>query len=265
MTEKNVTIIVKKSRRTHAGHHGGAWKVAYADFVTAMMAFFLVLWIIGQSKETRAAIAGYFRDPGVFEQARANGPIPGGDAGRNPAAVRRDVRLPDNDSERRRLLEEAARRVRAALARLPQLDRLKQQIEIQVTSEGLRIELVDSSEAVFFDNGSSTVKAPTRRLLLVIAEEIAKLEKPVIIEGHTDSRPYERSGGYTNWELSADRANAARRVLLERLHPGQVGGIRGFADVALRVPGDALDPRNRRVSLVVQAAGATLSMPVSGR
>jgi chemotaxis protein MotB len=253
---KNAPVIIIKKKRGHGhGHHGGAWKVAYADFVTAMMAFFLVMWIVGQSKAVKAGVAGYFRNPGVLENERSNGILPGGDEGVSanaPPKLDADKAGAEGNADERKMLQKKADALRALLARTPEFKDLQKQIEIQLTKEGLRIELIESSEALFFDTGSASLKADTVRLLGVIAKELGALKNSVIIEGHSDSRRYSTSGIYTNWELSADRANAARRAMEDNgLHPHQVSEVRGYADTRLRVPGDPLDAQNRRVSIIV--------------
>jgi chemotaxis protein MotB len=254
---KNAPVIIIKKKKGHGhGHHGGAWKVAYADFVTAMMAFFLVMWIVGQSKAVKAGVAGYFRNPGVLENERSNGILPGGDEGVSEnAPPKLDADTGDGASgnaDERAMLQKKAEALRALLARTPEFKDLQKQIEIQLTKEGLRIELIESSEALFFDTGSASLKADTVRLLGVIAKELGALKNNVIIEGHSDSRRYSTSGVYTNWELSADRANAARRAMEENgLYPHQVSEVRGYADTHLRVPDNPLDAQNRRVSIIV--------------
>jgi chemotaxis protein MotB len=253
---KNTAVVIVKKKRGHGhGHHGGAWKVAYADFVTAMMAFFLVLWIVGQSKPVKAGVAGYFRDPGVLEQARSTGILPGGNEGVSPNATPK-VESPQGikvqTADERAALEKKAATLRQMLARTPEFKSLLEQIEIQVTSEGLRIELIETSDSLFFDTGSAVLKPETVRLLTAIAGELSSLPNPIVLEGHSDSRRYSTSGVYSNWELSSDRANAARRVMEQGgLHPGQIGEVRGYADTRLRVKANPLDPRNRRVSIVV--------------
>jgi chemotaxis protein MotB len=246
-------VIVKKRRGGHGGHHGGAWKVAYADFVTAMMAFFLVLWILGQSKAVKAAIGQYFRDPGVFDQARSDGPIPGGAAGldpESPPAPRRE-RTPVGYEDEGKALEKSAHAIRQALAAMPELAAMTKGVDIFMTAEGMRIELQEVSDSTFFDSGSAVPEPGTERVLESIARELAAVPNDIIIEGHTDSRQYQATAGqYTNWELSTDRANAARRVMMKSVGRS-VRGIRGYADTFLRFP-DPLDPRNRRVSILVR-------------
>ena len=261
-------IIVKRKKASHHGHHGGAWKVAYADFVTAMMAFFLVMWLVGQSKAIKSAVAGYFRDPGIFDQARSDGPIAGGDLKLAPeAAPKNEAASGDGMAESERAaLEETARRIRQRIADSPDLRALGKQIEITVTRDGLRIELVDAETQTFFASGSAALAAGTEKVLQLIARELGALKNSILVEGHTDSRPYAVTDIYSNWELSADRANAARRVM-ERsgLHDGQVRGVRGYADRQLRVAESPLDPRNRRVSVVVEHLYKASSLPAGVR
>ena len=255
--QQHAPIIVVRKKPRHAGHHGGAWKVAYADFVTAMMAFFLVMWLVTQSKDVRASIAGYFRDPGVFDYQKSKGMLPGGtpgmEAGRAPEASASAEAL----SRERQALGDAADRIRQGLLKAPEVATLRDQIEFIITSEGLRIELVERAGSSFFDSGSIVLRGESERILTIIAREVGKLTNDIVIEGHTDSRQYANGASYGNWDLSADRANAARRVMVrEGLHDGQLRGVRGFADTQLHRAGDPLDPRNRRVSIVVRSQAA---------
>ncbi len=250
-------IVVKKAAHAHHAHHGGAWKVAYADFVTAMMAFFLVMWIVGQSKQTKEAIAGYFRDPVAFENktGAGSGVLPGADSGLQGGG--RPVPAPPTDvKSATATLERAAEHLREALSHAPEFAALKDRIEIQVTNEGLRIELLEAPNDGFFASGSAAIKPDTVLILTIIAQELGKLTNQVAVEGHTDQRPYTAGQQYSNWELSSDRANAARRVLEEAgLNKGQVTEVRGFASTHLRVPSDPLAPQNRRISIVVRRNG----------
>ena len=254
MSKGPPVVIVKKRDHGRHGHHGGAWKVAYADFVTAMMAFFLVMWLTGQSPQVKAAVAGYSRDPGVFETTRAQGVLPGGTQGLSETGVTPGG-VPDSVEAARAVLERAAENLRQALARVPALKALEDRIEITVTAEGLRIELLENANNSFFAVGSARLLPETEALLHVIARELSTLGNPVALEGHTDSRAYTAGNGYGNWELSTDRANAARRAMVGGgLRSEQVDAVRGFADTRPRFPGDTLDPRNRRISIVVQSS-----------
>ena len=257
MKNPSVVIIKKVKKGGHGGHHGGAWKVAYADFVTAMMAFFLVMWLVAQSNAVKAAVAGYFTDPGIFDYQKSNSPIAGGESGIDPDAP---PKIRTSDSKvvvgvgDAKALEQMAGQIRQMLEETPEFKGLQKQIEIQMTSDGLRIELLEGDEGTFFDSGSSHVRDSTERLLTAIAKELGALQNPIILEGHTDAQPFSRSGFYTNWELSADRANSARRIMeAGGLHGHQVVGVRGFADTHLRVADKPFDSRNRRVSIIVMS------------
>ena len=248
MSNKNQPIIVIKKKVVHGGHHGGAWKVAYADFVTAMMAFFLVMWLVGQTQEVKSAVAGYFSDPVAFAQAVAIGVLPGG------AGVDKNAPgTPNTVEEAHAVLEAAASQIRERLGEIPSLAELRDQVEFTVTPEGLRIELVDADQSSFFDSGSSVLRGESNTLLGVIGRELSALENEIVIEGYTDSTPYASTARYTNWELSADRANAARRSMEQQGLPrARVASVIGHADRLLRHPDDPSNSRNRRVSILVK-------------
>jgi chemotaxis protein MotB len=253
-------IIIRKKKHGHAAHHGGAWKVAYADFVTAMMAFFLVMWLMAQKQEVKASIGGYFRDPGLFDYQKSQGILPGGGKPGVEPGNAPEPAPPSNAAaslkKERDVLAQAAERIKQSLTKVPEFKTLRDQIEFVVTSEGLRIELVERSGSSFFDSGSAVLRGESERILTVIAGELGHLQNDVVIEGHTDSRPFSNGERYGNWELSADRANAARRVMEGHgLGARQVRAVRGFADTALHIK-DSLDPRNRRVSIVVRSQAA---------
>jgi len=235
--EKSRPIIVVKKKSGHGGHHGGAWKVAYADFVTAMMSLFIVLWLLNTSKPIREAISGYFKDPNGT--ASKMGTALSG-AGEN------FVLTMDNMPKLKDQLEKKIRQMN-------DFDKLKSHVEMTVTSEGLRIELSESAAGTFFDSGSAKLNADGRDLLITLAQELANLPNKLSIEGHTDSKPYPGTANYTNWELSADRSNAARRLMQGNgIGPDQITQVRGFADQRLRKPENPLDPSNRRISIIVQ-------------
>ncbi len=232
-------------------HHGGAWKVAYADFVTAMMALFIVLWIVGQSQAVRQAVAAHFRDPLALPPG-GGAVLPGAPVLAAPGAPPGGIREADAERER---LEAIASSLRAQLHEPAHLATLQDKIQIEVTRDGLRVQLVETGQGVFFDVGSARVKPATREVLSIIAHEIGRLPNQVVLEGHTDTRPY---GGdplpsYGNWELSADRANAARRILDAcGLRPGQIEAVVGYADRRLANAADPLDAANRRISIIVR-------------
>lgn len=241
--------VIKKKHGGH-GHHGGAWKVAYADFVTAMMAFFLVMWIIGLSQNIKEAVAAYFKDPVGFMKAVEAGKL-AFNVGAEGGAVKAKVDL-DNDQAAEKLkLEQVKKEIEKVIHGVPEFKHLKPYVQLQVVDEGLRIELLESSRAVFFQTGSAEVNPQARQLLGRIAQHLSKIPNRVIIEGHTDSLPFTR-GDMTNWELSVNRANSARRVLeAAGLPKGQVFEVRGYADNKLRIPDNPRHYSNRRISLLI--------------
>jgi len=230
-------IIVIKKKGGHGGHHGGAWKVAYADFVTAMMALFIVLWLLNSSKQIQEAVGGYFKDPtGTAKQVGSD----------MAGAADNFVVTKDNMEQLKEQLQKAIREV-------PKFDKLKNHIDMTVTNEGLRIELTESAAGTFFDSGSAKISDDGSNFLKTLAEELGKLPNKLALEGHTDSKQYAAGSNYGNWELSADRANAAGRLMQQMgIREDQVTQVRGFADQRLRKPQDPMDPSNRRISLIVQ-------------
>ena len=255
--DQTAPIIIKKKKGGHGGSHGGAWKVAYADFVTAMMALFIVLWIVGQNQSVKSAISEYFKDPVAFnEKVKASGGTgilpdfspPGAKGGDQPPALYVSQNQP-NDLKQ---LEEEKKKIEEIIKNTPAFDKFKGQVDISITDEGLRIELVDNSSGLFFDVGSARLKPETVQLLGMMGAEIGKMPNRVIVEGHTDARPFV-SPGYSNWELSADRANVARKILSEKgLRKDQVQEVTGFADQRLRRPNNPMDYSNRRVSILIK-------------
>ncbi|MFZ0522553.1 MAG: flagellar motor protein MotB [Candidatus Acidiferrales bacterium] len=236
MTAKAPIIVIKK-KGTHGGHHGGAWKVAYADFVTAMMALFIVLWLLNSSKQVQEAVGGYFKDPTGTSKKVGSDMLGSGE---------NFIVSQDNMAQLKEQLQKAIREV-------PNFDKLKNHIDMTVTNEGLRIELTESASGTFYEPGSAKLNADGQSLLILLAQELGKLPNKIAVEGHTDAQAYAPSSNYSNWELSADRANAARRMMQESgLGESQVSQVRGFADQQLRKPTAPLDPANRRVSLIVQ-------------
>ncbi len=270
-------IVIKRARKKggHEAHHGGAWKVAYADFVTAMMALFIVLWIVANNVTIRASVADYFRDPGAMHKT-SSGVLSGNNTMR-PFSDSPPLQAPSNpnqtkpqdektaalqQAEMEKLREEGEKLIKT-IAAIPDLAKFKDQIQITLTKEGLRIELIEQSEGLFFDIGSAHLKPDAAQLLKLIAGRIGSFPNDVTIEGHTDSRPYVRSG-YNNWDLSTDRANAARRVLEENgIRDKQITGVNGYADRRLKNPAKPLDFSNRRVTILV-AFSTTVGTPDAG-
>ncbi len=231
-------IIIKRKKGGHGGHHGGAWKVAYADFVTAMMALFIVLWLLSSSEQVQKAVGGYFTDPQGKGKDIGNG-LRG--AGSESLPIHRD--------DMKKLKE----KLEQAVKDTGSLEKIKDHIVITVTGEGLRVELIEDEKGTFFGSGSPEPTSYGKDLLSTLAEEIGKLPNKVTMEGHTDSRPFAARTDYSNWELSTDRANAARRWMQQRgVKADQVTQVRGFADQSLRDPEHPEDASNRRITLIIQ-------------
>ncbi|MGA2371821.1 MAG: flagellar motor protein MotB [Candidatus Korobacteraceae bacterium] len=230
----NPQPIVIKRISGHGGHHGGAWKVAYADFVTAMMALFIVLWLMNSSKPIQEAISGYFKDPA------GTGKLTG-------------TNKPPTHEVSKDSLDKVKAELEKAIRQVANFEKVKDHIELTVTSEGLRIEMLESKNGTFFESGQTDPNGDGRELMMTIAEELGKVPNKISIEGHTDSQPFSARANYTNWELSADRANASRRLMQQHgLRADQVAQVRGFADQQPRNAKDASDPANRRITVIVQ-------------
>ena len=240
-------IIVIKKVSGHGGHHGGAWKVAYADFVTAMMALFIVLWLLNSSVKVKKAVAGYFQDPLSSHTETGSDKVGNDDS------------IPIDKKNVEKLKEQ----IEKAIKQRPDLEKLAKQIEITITPEGLRIELIEDKSGTFFQSGSAQLSQSGQELLSMLAGQLKPLPNKLLLEGHTDAQPYSEENGYTNWELSADRANSARRLLqADGVGKDQISQVRGYADQLLRVKNDPMDPSNRRVSLIVQWANGAPLPPV---
>jgi chemotaxis protein MotB len=239
-------IIIIKKKGAHGGHHGGAWKVAYADFVTAMMAVFIVLWLMNSSKQLQVAVGGYFKDPtGTSKKVGTN--LTG--AGENFSLTKQNM-------------AELKEQLQKSIHRITNLENLRKNIEMTVTAEGLRIELLESEKGTFFESGSSVPNQSGKEMLILLAAELGKVPNHISVEGHTDAKPFSGVGNYGNWELSTDRANAARRLMQESgLRADQVSQVRGFADQRLRNQGNPMDASNRRISIIVQYISKDLGAP----
>jgi chemotaxis protein MotB len=237
-------IIVKRRKSGHGGHHGGAWKVAYADFVTAMMALFIVLWLTTSSDEVKKAVGGYFVDPSGV----------GKSVGTDLAGSGEGLMLRQED------MQKLQSKIEQAFKKVPEFQKqLKNQVQMTVTGEGLRIEFLETEDGLFFQSGSPSPTPGGTSMLTSLAHEVAKVQSGLMIEGHTDSKPFAGTRNYTNWELSADRANAARRIMQTAgVRPDQVSQIRGYADhrgyadQKPLTPGHPEGPSNRRISIVVR-------------
>ncbi len=237
MTGDNPPIIIIRKKGGHAAHHGGAWKVAYADFVTAMMALFIVLWLMNSSDQAKKAISAYFTDPSGTAHLIGSANAGSGET----------LKLTKDD------MTNLKDKLEAEIKKSPELAALKDNVEMTVTGEGLRIELIETERGLFFDSGSPHPSAAGREMIERLAQELAKLPNDLMIEGHTDSKPFAGGGDYSNWELSADRANASRRMMDRAGVPDErFKQVRGYADRSLRVKDHPEDPSNRRITVIVR-------------
>ncbi len=266
MAKEVAPIIIKKKKGHGHGHHGGAWKVAYADFVTAMMAFFMVMWIVNLSDEVRAEVEGFFNDPvGYNNKTRNKITI---DAPAIPRAMKTEVEprrykrivkkvgpgasKPVMQAENKLMHKIKKQLERIAAAHLdPELKKLMDSIKITITNEGLLIEFIEKTSEMFFELGSAQVRPDAKKLFLKVAEVLSETSRKLIIDGHTDSKAY-ASRMYDNWDLSGDRALALKRILLEgKIHPKMILAVRANADKKLRYPEDPYHFSNRRVSILL--------------
>jgi chemotaxis protein MotB len=273
-SKKLQPIIVKRVKKGGHGHHGGAWKIAYADFVTAMMAFFLLMWLLGSTTEgDKKGIADYFNSPlkisllggsgsgdsssvirgGGTDLTRSSGQVKQGDV----EAKKRIINLQALKAEQRRAemarLQAVREKVEDVLAANPKLAALRSQIRLDMTADGLRIQIVDEFNRAMFDSGSAVVQPHMRELLREIGAVLAEVPNRLTLEGHTDAQPF-ASGerGYSNWELSSDRANASRRELVAGgLPDDHVLRVQGLASSQPFEAADPASPANRRISIIV--------------
>ncbi len=246
--EVPVRIIIRKKKGRHP-HHGGAWKVALADFMTAMFALFLVMWLVTQSTDIRSAVAGYFQDPLGRSDEFGSSIMPGEGA---QASTVRPLTAPDVVNMRRDRMERFAEQIKKEMEKFPDLAEVRDHVEIEITDEGLRIQLTEDPKGVFFETGSPALSPRGQEILALLGHQLGRWSNEVRIDGYTDARPYSGGSRYTNWELSADRSNAARRILTSSgLHAGQITQIRGHADRDLKDPSDPLAAKNRRIAITM--------------
>jgi chemotaxis protein MotB len=289
MSEDNARpIIVVKRKKNAAGHHGGAWKVAYADFVTAMMAFFMVMWLVASvTKEQRAAMFEYFHNPSM-EQGQSLKAAPGqaGPGGASTSLIKlggginapkptpegreplnQTVNVPDRakaadakaaDAKEKEQLQSLLEDLRKAIAVGQVLEPFKDQLLLDITPEGLRIQIVDKQNRPMFDAGSSALKDYTTQILAEVAKYLNGVPNRISLSGHTDALPFSGTTKlYSNWELSADRANAARRALIAGgLDEQKIARVVGLASSVLFVKDEPLNPINRRISIIVMTRRA---------
>jgi chemotaxis protein MotB len=271
--ENNQPIIVKRIKKVAGGHHGGAWKIAFADFATAMMAFFLVMWLMTvATPEQKKLISGYFQDPVGFSESASphvidlgGTPTPSPDRTLNDEP--QDEQTPAEDAQadvdklqaesiaeevERERLELLLQELQTKVEENPQLQNFKDQILFEITQDGLRIQIMDAENRPMFATGSARLQPYFEDILLAMTETISAVPNKISVSGHTDAQPFVGRGGYGNWELSADRANAARRVLIAGGYDdGQVARVVGYASSALFDRDEPLNPINRRIDIVV--------------
>lgn len=259
-------IIVRRVKKVTKGDAGGSWKVAFADFAIAMMAFFLVLWLTtATTPEQKASIEGYFRDPVGFLEGGSTSPIDlgGSDSVVESASTERGdtdspIQLDDEQIEsladqlELRQLEELYQDLKEEVRKNDTLQQFRDQLLVDITDEGLRIQIVDRSQRPMFDSGSAQLKYYSQDILFELAKLLGSVTNKLSITGHTDATPYTGRAGYTNWELSADRANTARRALVAGgVSAGQIARVVGLSDSVLFDQENPRAPVNRRISIIV--------------
>ena len=268
--DNNQPIIVKRVKKTAGGHHGGAWKIAFADFMTAMMAFFLVMWLMSSATpEQKRAISGYFQDPIGFTESASphvidlgGTPTPSPDRTLNPeidpTVPQADVQIDGDQVEtlaeqiERERLELLLQELQNKVDENPELERFKDQILFEITKDGLRIQIMDDENRPMFALGSAQLQPYFEDILLAMGDTIRAVPNKISISGHTDAKPYAGNGDFGNWELSASRANAARRTLVAGRYPEeQIARVVGYASSALFDRKNPLNPINRRIDILV--------------
>ena len=278
--DEKPTVIVRRVKKIQGGgHHGGSWKVAYADFVTAMMAFFLVMWLVGAlTTKQREAVSDYFKNPSPLKGTSPapapgmNGPGgasnsmiklggtmelpkgPGDEFTRDPADQRSEA---DKRMQDRQRLEQLMQELKEAIDKSQALEPFKDQLLLDITPEGMRIQIVDKQNRPMFDLGSAALMPYTREILLELSEYLNHVPNRISITGHTDTTAYSMRTGYSNWELSADRANAARRTLISGgMAEDKVTRVVGLSSSVLFDKANPQNPINRRISIVVMSRQA---------
>lgn len=246
--KENPVIIVKKIKKGHGGgHHGGAWKVAYADFVTAMMAFFLVLWLVAMlSIDTKKAVAEYFRSHTIFKGTEAGGATGFSTMVGGPVKI-------DADEGGIKSRDKRFELITAKLNKMVEekLGEYREQVMVFTTSDGVRLELIEKDQSPMFESGTAKLMPGGEDVIAALAEVLGEFPNAIAIEGHTDRSRYP-GGNYTNWELAADRANMARRQLVSKgFEAAKITRVTSYAD-AVPLRDDPFDPANRRVSILVE-------------
>jgi chemotaxis protein MotB len=260
-----VIVVKKKNKHGEHPHHGGAWKVAYADFVTAMMAFFLLLWLLSNTtKEQKMGIAHYFNPPNNSTQMGGGDGIMGGNSvvaseGHAPtetpvvppsADVKDDIATQASEDA---MFKQVAEDLKKQVMNVPELRAMAQNMLVDLTPEGLRITITDSGDRPLFENGSARMFDYTQRMVALVASTLAGLPNDIAVGGHTDSVPYRGADlAYTNWELSADRAQAARRIMVKEGIPmRRMARVAGYAGQQPLLADHPEDQRNRRITMIV--------------
>lgn len=266
-------IVIKRIKKVAGGHHGGAWKIAYADFVTAMMAFFLLMWLLGSSTKSQLeGISEYFKTPlkvafmGGSSVGESNSIIKGGgtDLTRQNGQVKKGEIIKDDPASKQAMkiikekielekLEGLKKKIEDAIEANPQIKKFSDQLLLDITSEGLRIQIVDEQNRPMFASGKAELQPYTRAILRDIGKMLNDVNNRISLSGHTDAKPFPSGEkGYSNWELSADRANASRRELIVGgMDPNKVLQVVGLSSAVLYDKVDPLNPINRRISIVV--------------
>lgn len=264
MAGEDQPIIIKRKKKVVGGHHGGSWKVAFADFATAMMAFFLVLWLTSTaSPEQKRAVEGYFRDPVGFTEGGSPNPVDlegsasvvkeaTQDIAESQIQIKDEVVDQLSDTLEKRRMQELFQELKQRIEQNKTLQEFKDQLLIDITDEGLRIQIVDRSGRPMFDSGRAELKYYSQEILFELAKTLGSVNNKLSITGHTDATPFNGRPGYTNWELSADRANTARRALVAGgVRSEQIARVVGLSDSVLFDKKNPTAPVNRRISIIV--------------
>lgn len=276
--ELKKTIIVKKIKKGGGGHHGGAWKIAYADFVTAMMAFFLLMWLLGStSKAQKAGISDYFKTPLMVAIKNTGGPAVGAsdsimkDTGGKDITKKQGQVKPDDGSKGKEKsvdikeaeeamkkaetakLEELKEKMEKAISDSPELSKFKNQLLMDLTSEGLRVQIVDEQNRPMFNSSKADMQPYAKKILQEIGKVLNGVNNKVSLSGHTDAVPYAGGeAGYSNWELSSDRANASRREMIAGgMDESKIVRVVGLGSASLFDKDNPFNPTNRRISIIV--------------
>jgi len=238
-------IIIKKVKKVHGSAHGGSWKVAYADFVTALMAFFLLLWLLSMvSPDKRVMMSDYFKNFTIFKDS---GHSPVSDASKQVGKHGADMKIAAIQAQVN--AEVLRKKIKSAVER--KLKSMQNQVMIDITDNGVRIQITDEVGSVMFQKGSAQPTQKAREILALLAENIKDTNNKIVVEGHTDSVPF-RGEQTTNWELSTSRASAARRELeANGIEPSRIARVVGYSDQELLIKEDPENPRNRRISIIL--------------